>query len=86
MPISDELAALIRRAERATANARRLLADNERWRRYAERQLDVMYELSSEFRRSAVRHPPIPPRPRAGDTRPAARSTRGAAPTPPRSA
>jgi len=30
MPISEELAALIRRAERATADACRLLAENER--------------------------------------------------------
>ncbi|MEY9110595.1 hypothetical protein ABH999_006791 [Bradyrhizobium yuanmingense] len=58
MPISEELAVLIRRAERAMADARRLLAENERWRRYAERQLDAMFELSAEFRRAAVRAPP----------------------------
>ncbi|MGY3035411.1 hypothetical protein ACVIIV_004581 [Bradyrhizobium sp. USDA 4354] len=61
MPNSEELAALIRHAERATAEARRLLAENERWRRYAERQLDTMFELSAEFR-AAVRPPPRLPR------------------------
>ncbi|WP_407118897.1 hypothetical protein [Bradyrhizobium sp. LMG 9283] len=57
MPISEELAALIERAEHATTEARRLLAENERWRRYAEWQLDAMFELSAEFRR---RVPPPP--------------------------
>jgi hypothetical protein len=67
MPISEELAALISRAERAVAETRRLMDENDRWRRRAERQLDYMFELSAEFRR-----PPIsqlqatPPRPAAG--------------------
>ena len=68
MPISEELAALIERAERAAANTRRLLDENDHWRRRAERQLEYMFELSAEFRR-----PPIgqlqatPPRPGAED-------------------
>jgi hypothetical protein len=45
MQTSDELAALIRRAEDATATARRLLRENDRLRRSAKRQLDFMYEL-----------------------------------------
>jgi hypothetical protein len=32
MPIWEELADLIRRADRANADASRLLAENERWR------------------------------------------------------
>jgi uncharacterized membrane-anchored protein len=56
MPISEELAALIERAEHATTEARRLLAENERWRRYAEWQLDAMFELSAEVRRRAPPH------------------------------
>ncbi|MDD1536283.1 MULTISPECIES: hypothetical protein [unclassified Bradyrhizobium] len=37
MPISEELAALIRRAEDAATTARRLLRANEHWRRSVER-------------------------------------------------
>ncbi|UQR59993.1 MULTISPECIES: hypothetical protein [Bradyrhizobium] len=67
MQISEELATLIGRAERATATTRRLLAENDRWRRRVERQLDYMFELSAEFRRPAISHPPAnPPRPAAG--------------------
>ncbi|WP_136623747.1 hypothetical protein [Bradyrhizobium centrolobii] len=68
MPISEELAVLIKRAEGATATARRLLDENDRWRRSVERQLDYMYELGAEFRRPSVRRPTaMPDRPAAGD-------------------
>jgi hypothetical protein len=68
MPISEELAALIRRADQATAAAQRLLAENHRWRRSAERQLDYMFELSAEFRTPVLKHVPAAlPRPAAGD-------------------
>jgi hypothetical protein len=56
------------RAERATATARRLLDENDRWRRHVQRQLDFMFELSAEFRRPPVSRLPVtPPRPAAGD-------------------
>ena len=81
MPISKELAALIRRAESATANARRLLDENDRWRRSVEWQLDYLFELSAEFRRPVVGHlPAIPQRPPAGEAPRVARSGRGDAP------
>ena len=68
MPISEELAALIRRADDATAAAHRLLDENNRWRRNAERQLDYLFELCAEFRSPALNRPPaILPRPAAGD-------------------
>ncbi|WP_448044061.1 hypothetical protein [Bradyrhizobium liaoningense] len=43
-----ELAVLIRRADRAGADARRLKAENDRWRRYAERQLDALFERRAQ--------------------------------------
>ena len=68
MPISEELAALLGRAEDATAAAHQLLDENNRWRRNAERQLDYLFELCAEFRIPAIsRSPTLPPRPRAGD-------------------
>ena len=68
MPISDELAALLRRADKATAAAHRLLDENERWRRSVERQLDYMFELGAEFRRPALsRAASTLPGPPAGD-------------------
>lgn len=66
MQISEELAALISRAEVATATARRLLDENDRWRRSAEWQLDYLFELSAEFRRPVSRLRAFPPRPAAG--------------------
>ena len=66
MPISEELAALIERAERAAANTRRLLDENDRWRRHVEWQLDYMFELSAEFRRPPTGQlQATPPRPGA---------------------
>ena len=49
--LSDELCALFSRAELATAEARRLLDENDRWRQSVQQQLDFMFELSAEFRR-----------------------------------
>ena len=57
MQISEELAALIKRAEVATATALRLLDENDRWRRSVERQLDYMFELGAEFRKPRVSLP-----------------------------
>ena len=56
MQMSEELAALTRRAEAATAAAHPLLDENERWRRRAERQLDCLLELGAELTRPAVSH------------------------------
>ncbi|MBR0839207.1 hypothetical protein JQ607_03280 [Bradyrhizobium liaoningense] len=68
MQISEELAALIDRADVATASARRLLDENDRWRRTAEWQLDYLFELSAEFRKPTIRRlPATPPRPDARD-------------------
>ncbi|MCC8935036.1 hypothetical protein H8A99_00595 [Bradyrhizobium sp. Arg68] len=47
---SEELAILIRRAERATADAHRLIDENDRWRRRVLQQFDHMFELGAEFR------------------------------------
>jgi hypothetical protein len=44
--------ALFRRAEHASANARRLLDENDRWRQSVLQQLDYMFELGTEFRRA----------------------------------
>ena len=49
--ISEELAALISRAELASENARRLLSENDRWRQSVQQQLDYMFEIGAEFRR-----------------------------------
>ncbi len=49
--ISEELAALVRRAERAAELAQTLLLENERWRECAVRQLEYMFELGEEFRK-----------------------------------
>ena len=49
--LSDELLALFSRAEHASADARRLLDENDRWRRSVLQQLDYMFELGAEFRK-----------------------------------
>jgi hypothetical protein len=49
--LSDELTALIRRAEIATAQARILITENDRWRETVQQQFDYMFELGAEFRR-----------------------------------
>ena len=67
MQMSEEFAALIRRAEGATATARRLLDENDRWRRSVEQQLHHMFELGAEFRRPVSR-PVLPAQPPAEDT------------------
>jgi hypothetical protein len=50
--ISEELQALFNRAELASAHARRLLDENERWRRSVVQQLDYMLELGAELKRT----------------------------------
>lgn len=49
--LSEELSALFSRAEHATANARRLLDENDRWRQSVLQQLDYMFELGADFRK-----------------------------------
>lgn len=51
IPLSDEVVALFNRAEHASAEARRLLEENDRWRRRALAQFDYMFELGAEFRK-----------------------------------
>ena len=49
--LSEDALALFRRAERASAEARDLLDENDRWRQSVLAQLDYMFELGAEFRR-----------------------------------
>ena len=56
--LSEELLALFSRAELASADARRLLDENDRWRRSVLQQLDYMFELGAEFRRARRITPP----------------------------
>src|SRR5262249_23305794 len=87
MQISEELAALIKRADGATATARRLLDENDRWRRSVERQLDRLFELGAEFRKPSLSRPvAMPDQPAGVDRRPAVRSGCGGAPIRPGSA
>jgi hypothetical protein len=50
MEVSEELASLFRRADRATADAHRLIGENDRWRQRVLQQFDHMLELGAEFR------------------------------------
>ena len=50
--LSDELLALFSRVELASTQARRLLEENDRWRQSALEQLDAMFELGAEFRKT----------------------------------
>jgi hypothetical protein len=50
--LSDELLALFTRAELASARARSLLDENDRWRQCVLQQLDYMFEQGAEFRRA----------------------------------
>lgn len=50
--LSDELLALFARAELAIVEARRLMDENDRWRQSAQQQLDYLYELGAEFRKT----------------------------------
>jgi len=50
--LSDELLALFSRAELASAQARLLLDENDRWRQSVLQQLDCLFELGAEFRRA----------------------------------
>jgi hypothetical protein len=55
--LSDEILALLNRADVASANARLLLDENDRWRGLVLQQLDYMFELGTEFRKP-TRAPP----------------------------
>ena len=50
LELPEELLALFSRAEAASAQARYLLEENDRWRRSVLAQLDYMFELGAEFR------------------------------------
>ncbi len=50
--ISEELKVLFKRADLASEQARRLLDENDRWRRHVLQQLDYIFELGAEFRRT----------------------------------
>jgi hypothetical protein len=56
--LPDDLLALFSRAELASAQARSLLDENDRWRQSALQQLDYMFELGAEFRRPRRITPP----------------------------
>jgi hypothetical protein len=47
--ISEELAVLIRRAERAADRARDLMIENDRLRQHAILRLEYMFKLGTEF-------------------------------------
>lgn len=55
---SDGLVALLGRAERAEAQARRLCDENNWWRYSVRKQLDYIYEQSREFRAARDRSAP----------------------------
>jgi hypothetical protein len=55
---SDELVALLGRAERAEVQARRLCDENNWWRHSVRKQLDYMYEQGREFRAARDRSSP----------------------------
>jgi hypothetical protein len=50
--LSEDTLALFRRAERASAQARDLLEENDRWRQRVLAQLDYLFELGADFRRA----------------------------------
>lgn len=50
--LSGDLLALFVRADLASAQARRLLDENDRWRQSVLQQLDYMFELSADFRKA----------------------------------
>lgn len=50
MTMSEELAALSKRAELACAIAQRLISENDHWRRRVRTQLYYMFELGAAFR------------------------------------
>ncbi|HZR72824.1 hypothetical protein [Bradyrhizobium sp.] len=56
--LSDELQALFVRADLASAQACRLLDENDRWRRSVLQQLDYMFELGADFRKARRPAPP----------------------------
>lgn len=56
--LSDELVALLGRAERAEAQARRLCDENNWWRYSVRKQLDYMHEQGRELRAARDRGSP----------------------------
>ena len=80
--LPDDLLALFSRAEVASAQARSLLDENDRWRQSVLQQLDYVFELGAEFRRARRVTPRQAPRDRIAlpGTRSAARSGSGAVP------
>ena len=52
MEVSDDLAALISRADAAIEQARVLTSEHHRWRRAVLQQLDYLSEIGAEFRRT----------------------------------
>jgi len=85
--IFEELAALFKRADAAIEVARRLLDENDCWRRSVLTQLDYMFELGAEFRRLPVTRPlAAMDKSRSEDRSPAAGSACDAVPTRPGSA
>lgn len=56
--LPEDLKAMFSRAERADAQARLLLDENDRWRRSVLQQLDYLFELGAEFRAARrIGHP-----------------------------
>ena len=56
--LSEELLALFSRAEHASALARQLIDENDRWRRSVLQQLDYLFELGADFRKARRTTPP----------------------------
>jgi hypothetical protein len=50
--LPEELLTLFSRADLASAQARRLLDENDRWRQSVLQQLDYMFELGADFRKA----------------------------------
>jgi hypothetical protein len=71
--LPDDLLALFSRAEVASAQARTLLDENDRWRQSVLAQLEYMFELGAEFRKPRRSRSPaetLPPAAAAIRTRP----------------
>lgn len=60
--VSEDLAALLKRADLAAQDARRLVSENEMLRQTIQLQLDCMLEIGAEFSRSQnISYPPPTP-------------------------
>ena len=57
MGVSEELAALCKRADLATTEARRLLNDNRRWQLSILQQLDAIFDADLVSERRVGRRP-----------------------------